>query len=88
MRDFSLKTLEIINVVYFAKSTFITYVDAHMIQMFYYEQLDDAAAVDPHGIKKLLANGLSTFPIKSSSLFTSGPKSLPKNTPDCPVLCN
>ena len=37
MRDFSLKTLEIINVVYFAKSTFITYVDAHMIQMFYYE---------------------------------------------------
>ena len=33
----------------------------------------------------LKANGLSTFPFK---VFNNGLKSLPKNTLDCPVLCN
>ena len=29
----------------------------------------DAAAVNPNGIKALLAKGLSTFPIKSNPVF-------------------
>ena len=29
----------------------------------------DAAPVNPNGIKRLLANGLSTFPIKGKSSF-------------------
>ena len=29
----------------------------------------DAAAVNPNGIKTLLAKGLSTFPIKSNPVF-------------------
>ena len=37
---------------------------------------------------KHLANGLSTFPINDKSVFINGPKSLPKNPPDCPTLCN
>ena len=37
---------------------------------------------------KLLANGLSTFPIKSSPDFRNGPKSLSKNSPGCPILGN
>ena len=48
----------------------------------------DAIAVYPNGIKTLLANGLSTFPIKGNPVFSNGPKSLPKNPPDCPILCN
>ena len=36
----------------------------------------------------LLANGLSTFPIKDNPVFRNGPKSLPKSTPDCPILCS
>ena len=36
----------------------------------------------------LLANDLSTFPIKGKPVFSNGPKSLPKNPPDCPILCN
>ena len=39
-------------------------------------------------IKTLLASGLSTFFIKSNLVFSNGPKSLPKNPPDCPILCN
>ena len=37
----------------------------------------DAAAVDPKGIKTLLANGLITFFINGN-----GPNNLPKNPPD------
>ena len=48
----------------------------------------NAAAVNPNGMKMLLANGLSTFPIKDNSAFSNGPKWLPKNLPDCPILCN
>ena len=36
----------------------------------------------------LLANGLSTFPIKGNTVFRNGHKGLPKNPPDCSVLCN
>ena len=48
----------------------------------------DAAAVNPNGIKALLANGFSIFPIKSNSVFSNGPNSLLKNPPDYLILCN
>ena len=46
------------------------------------------AAVNPNCTKTLLADGLSTFPIKSHPIFSNGPKSLLRNPPDCPILCN
>ena len=48
----------------------------------------DAAAVNPNGIKTLLANVLGTFPNKGNSLFNNGPKNLPENHSDRPILCN
>ena len=47
-----------------------------------------SAAVNPNGIKTLSANGLSAFFIKSNPVFSNGPKSLPKNPPNCLILCN
>ena len=47
-----------------------------------------AAAVNPNGIKTVLTNALVTFNIKGNPVFNNGPKSLPKNPPDCPILCN
>ena len=47
-----------------------------------------ATAFYPNGIKTLLANGLSIFFINDNAVFSNGPKSLPKNPPDCSVLCN
>ena len=46
----------------------------------------DAAVVNPKGIKTLLANGLITFFIKGNPVFSNGPRSLPRNPPDCIVL--
>ena len=48
----------------------------------------DAAAVNPNGIKTLLANGLITFFINGTPLFNNGPRSLPRNPPDCTILDN
>ena len=48
----------------------------------------DADAVNQNGIKTLLANGLSIFLIKGNPVFSNGPKSLPKNPPNCTFLCN
>ena len=48
----------------------------------------DVAAVICNGIKTLLANGSSTFPIKDNPVYSNGPKILPKNPPDCFILCN
>ena len=39
-------------------------------------------------IKRLLANGLSAFPIKDNLVFINGSKSLPRNPPDFPILYN
>ena len=36
----------------------------------------------------LLANGLSTVHVKDNPVCSSGPKSLHKNPPDYPSLCN
>ena len=52
------------------------------------EFVADSAAVNSNGIKTLLANGLSTFPIKGNPVFSIGPESLPKNYLDCPILWN
>ena len=46
------------------------------------------AAVKPNGIKTLLANGLITFFINGSPVFNNGPRSLPRNPPDCIILDN
>ena len=46
------------------------------------------AAVNPNGIKMLLANGPSAFPIKGNLVFSNGPKKLPKNHADCPIFCS
>ena len=46
------------------------------------------AAVNPNGIKTILTNGLSTFPIKGNPVLSNAPKSLPRNPPDYPILCN
>ena len=48
----------------------------------------DAVAVNPNGIKTLLASVFSTFFIKGKSVFSNGLWNLPKNSPDCPILCN
>ena len=48
----------------------------------------DTAAVNPNGIEKLLAKSLSKFPIKDNPVSRNGPKSLPKNPPNCPILWN
>ena len=41
----------------------------------------DVAAVNPNGIKKVLANGLSTFPINGNPVFNDGPKIILKILP-------
>ena len=48
----------------------------------------DAAAVNPRGIKMLLASGLITFFINGSVAFSNGPSNLPGNLPDCIILDN
>ena len=45
----------------------------------------DVTAVNPNDIKTFLANSLSIFFIKCNPFFSNGPKSLPKNPPDCPI---
>ena len=47
----------------------------------------DTAVVKPNGIKTILASGLSKFFIKGYPVFSNGSKNLPKNPPDCPILC-
>ena len=48
----------------------------------------NAAAVNPKGIKTLLANGLITFFINGNPVFSNGPSSLPKNPPYCIIFDN
>ena len=48
----------------------------------------DAAAVNPNGIKTLLANGLIIFFINGNPVFSNAPKSLPRNPPDYIILDN
>ena len=48
----------------------------------------DDAAVNPKGIKTLLANGLITFFINGNPVFGNGPTSLARSPPDCVILDN
>ena len=48
----------------------------------------DAAVFNPYGIKTLLANDLSKVFINDNPAFSSGPRTLPKNPPDCHILSN
>ena len=45
-----------------------------------------AAAVNPNGIKTLLAYGLITFFINGSPFLNNGPRNLPRHPPDCIIL--
>ena len=47
-----------------------------------YSSAADAAAVNPHGIKVVLANGLSRFFINGKPAFMNSPKCIPKNPSD------
>ena len=66
--------LKIINVVLLDPNMFLWIVAS----------VADGAAVNPYGIKKLLASGLSTFFIKGNPFFSN----CSKNPLDCPILCN
>ena len=44
----------------------------------------NATAVNPNGIKTLLAHKKSYF-IKGKQAFSNGPESLPRNPPDCTI---
>ena len=46
----------------------------------------DAPAVNPNGIKTLMANGLITFFINGNPVFSDGPRSLPRNPPDYIII--
>ena len=48
----------------------------------------EVAAVNPNGIKILLANVLITFFINNNPVYNNGPRSLPRNPPDCIILDN
>ena len=47
-----------------------------------------AAAVNPKGIKTLLANGLTTSFLNGNLVFSNGPSNLPKSPPGCIILDN
>ena len=72
-----ISSLKIISVVKQDQSIFL-WIDASVVN----------TAINSNGIKRLLANVLSTFPLNDNPLFNNGPKSLPKNPPDCTMLCN
>ena len=46
------------------------------------ESAADATAVNPKGIKTLLANGLITLSINGNPVFGNGPSNLPRNPQD------
>ena len=58
------------------------------IFLWIFASVADADVANPYGIKTLLANGLSTFPIKGNPVFCNGPQSIPRNPPDCPIIWN
>ena len=65
----------------------------YLIRKFSFEKnscivADDDDDANPNSIKILLANGLRISSIKGKPVFSNGPKSLPKNLPECPILFN
>ena len=81
-----ISSLETINVVCFANSE--GRVPDLNIILLIAASVADATAVNATGVKMLLANGLSTFPIEGNPVFSNSPKSRRKNPPDCHILCN
>ena len=61
-----------------------------IIIFFFFESctVTDPDAVNSNGTKKISANDLSTFFIRSKPVFRNGPKLLSKNPPDCPIFWN
>ena len=47
----------------------------------------DAAAFNPNSIKMDLGNGFKYISIKGNPVFNNGSESLPKNPPNCTILC-
>ena len=61
-----------------------------LIQLFCYEYLKsvaDSNAVDTSGVNTHSASGSNTLFIKGKLVFSNDPWSLPKNAPDCLILC-
>ena len=54
----------------------------------FYASAANATVVNLNGIKTLLTNGLITFFINGNYVFDNGPRSLPRNLPDCIILDN
>ena len=52
----------------------------------FYAAAAEADADNPKGIKTLLVNGLITFFINGNPVFSTVPRSLPRNPPDCTIL--
>ena len=73
-----ISSFESINVVIFDQKMFL-WIAAYVT---------DAAAINPNGIKMLLATGLSTFTFKGKPLFSNGSRSPWRNPPDCTILDN
>ena len=48
----------------------------------------DTAAVNPNGNKRISSNDFNIFLIKGKPVFSNGRRSLPKNPPDCSILCD
>ena len=78
---FSISLLEIINVVVCEGCV----LDQNI---FLWIAASVAAAVNPIGINTRLASDFSRFFIKGGPVFNNGPKSLPKISPDFPILSN
>ena len=84
-----ISSFDIISVVAYAEQRSKNYDD--LILIFFLcipASAADAAAVNPKGIKTLLANGLITFFINGNPVYSNGPSNLPKNQPDCIILDN
>ena len=81
-----ISSLEINNVVRFGKSEGC--IEDQNIFLWIVAFVADVDAVNPNGIKTLLANGLRTFPIKGNLVFNNGLKILLKICPDCPISYN
>ena len=56
-----------------------------VVRFYMYPAYAADTAVNPNGIKMLLANGLRRFFIKDNSGFSNSPRSLPRNPPDCTI---
>ena len=78
-----ISSFKIINVVDFAKSK--KYVPDSKMFLCILVSTVDAAAVNPNGIKTILANDFSTFFIKEKQVFNNDSRSLPKDPSSCTI---